>query len=178
MPIPIQGFDSGSAKSELGKSALAAFTFGISTETGFNIAGNIASKAFRYGLWKPTKGIAKAVYNGRGTFKSIAGFGLRSAYRGVKMYAPQARDVAGGVVTGAYKGASWLYKHPVASIGIAGGAGALWGAGDIEHQPVQDAFASPSIVEAMGGQSDYGVRGLMQNMNASGDMVFGMNARR
>src|SRR5665213_3099293 len=175
MLIPIQGFDSESAKSELSKSALAAFTFGISTETGFNIAGKIAGKAFNYGHWKPTKSIAKAVYNGRGTLKSIVGFGIRGTARGVKMYAPHARDVAGGVVTGAYRGASWLYKHPVATMGIAGGAGALWGAGDIKHQPVQDAFASPSIVEAIGGQSDYGVRGLMQNMNASGNLVFGLN---
>ncbi len=102
-----------------------------------------------------------------------------TALAGAPAIARGARDVAGGAVAGTWKAGSWLYRHPLTM-----GAGALAvGIGLASATPYdepakEEQYASPNMVEAAGGTSDQGTSALLQSMNASGNIVLGLNNQR
>jgi hypothetical protein len=95
------------------------------------------------------------------------------------MYTPHVRDIIGGGVRGTWETGKFLYKHPLTGmLPLAGAIGLGTAAFGRNNRLTTDISASPSIVEAMGGQSEYGVRQMMEMMNADGDLVLGMHNRR
>lgn len=174
MPIPIQGYYDNSARSELTKAGLGALWFAAGTEAGFNVIGRVAKVGWNAtkGTYRAARYVAKPLMTG-----GLARFAARGTYRGAKMYTPQVRDVIGGGVRGTYKAASWMYRNPVAMLGLAGGAGLAW-AMDPSQRSANETYGSPSMVEAMGGNTNAGVSQLMDVMNANGNIVLGMNNRR
>lgn len=169
MPIPIEDYQSRSASSELAKAGLASLWFAGGTQLGFKGIDHIGR-----GLLKTGWGATRLAVNNPGTR-----FAARSTIRAAGMYAPHIRDIAGGGVKAGWKTASWLYRNPVA-VGLPMMAAAGFGMAmvDPSERISRDVYASPSIVESMGGTSNYGTRQMMDMMNADGSMVFGMNARR
>lgn len=74
------------------------------------------------------------------------------------------------------KTASWVWQHPTATTTLVGATGL--GTAMMGRRQPETSLHSPGVVEAMGGTSDYGVQGMMRNMNATGDIVLGANNRR
>lgn len=88
--------------------------------------------------------------------------------------------VGGGIAYGATKTASWIYKHPYSTLGIAGTAGLGTGAMSSWMSPNRP-HATPyreSMTNIMGGTSNYGISQIMSDMNVDGSIVFGMANRR
>ena len=108
-----------------------------------------------------------------GPGRKVSGFlAKRAMQTGVQV----GRTVIGGATAGAYTVARAAYRHPYAAIGLAGAAGV--GIAAVGSQPPASRIYSPGMVEMMGGTSNYGVGAMMQNMNATGDIVLGANNRR
>lgn len=172
MPVPIQDYQSRSAASELTKAGIAGLWFATGTEAGFNYLLGPVIK----GIGKTAKAAATNTY--KLTTGPLGKWGARSVARGISMYAPALGKLAVGGAKTAWDTGSWLFKHPVAVAGLAAGGGLALSAFDPNERMSNEVSASPSIVEMMGGNSMYGVKQMMQTMNASGDIVLGMNSRR
>lgn len=175
MPLQIEDYSQTSAKSELVKAGIAGAWLGISTEMGGRIIGKATGMVG--GLFVGTKPLRPGPLV-RGAYQT-AKFGVNVAARGLRMAGGMFSGgiIAGGVRT-ATGTASWLYRHPVATVGLAAGAGLALGGFDPRERMTNEQYMSPGVVEAMGGTSNAGVNQLMDVMNASGNVTLGLHARR
>lgn len=127
------------------------------------------------GLGVGVAGVGLGAYAAVGTSagRSVSGYAAKVAGRAVLR---GTRTVVGGASYGAFKTASWVYNHPGLTMAGAalGGAGLAMG----ENASPGNRTYGSSMVDVMGGTSNYGISEMMSNMNASGNIVLGANNRR
>lgn len=172
MPIQIDDGSSSSAASELTKAGIAGAWLAVSTETGGRAIGHAAESLFLRGIPRAAKFIGKTAYR-------TGKFGVNTAARAKSLYGFNGgfvRDMVGGAAKGTTTALSWMYRHPIASIGVAGGAGAL--IASTQYSSANERSASPGMTEAMGGVSTQGTQRLMELINANGNIVLGLHNRR
>lgn len=115
-------------------------------------------------------------------FKSLSAFGAHpirnTAYRlGVHAPLAAARIAVGGAAYGAVGIAKTIVNtNGLALAGLAGAAGVAMASTESPNAGTQ--IIGGGMVDAMGGTSQYGVRSVMNTMNASGDVVLGAHNRR
>lgn len=174
MPIPITDYSDTTAGAELTKAGIAGVWLGLSTEAG----GRLMGAGFKR-LGNRVKGAVVGAANNAGpmarTAYSGANFLGRGFRRAGQMYGSGA--LSGGINSAAKVG-SWLYRNPVATAALAGGAGIAMATLDPNERTSNEVSMSPSVVESMGGTSTAGTRQLMEMMNASGNIVLGAHNRR
>lgn len=113
--------------------------------------------------------VAATTSGGRAAAGYAAKLAIRTPLR-------MARTAIGGTAYAAYNIGKVAMNHPILTTGLAGAAGV--GMATMGNVPANSQMFSGGMVDVMGGTSNYGVSGMMSNMNASGNIVLGANRRR
>jgi len=167
-----------SASSELMQAGGSAFLAFMVTPWGAK-AGIGALKYGAKGAWWGVKTGAKAVKTvsaplGRGVLKAFDRTAVPVGKGVGKQVFQTGKQAVGGTIKAGLSAASWVYQHPIMAPLAAGALGA--GLASVSSKSANSGVNAYSATDVMGGTSNTSM--LMNELNASGNIVFGLHNRR